>query len=279
MICNPLQLTAQAGLTPQSFATLAERENHFVARVETTQGPVLFKADTAVDDCKWDAKHITLLAAAGLPVPEILAQGETPVSYIILRWLEGEPLTSESPLEAQHEAGRLLHTIHHLQERPAYARPYPYDEWMKGWLNVALPWWGEHPDVTTQMVDEAWRAFEELRPLLATRNKHFTLQDGRPDHFIVRDGRIVGIIDLHDAQGGDGAMDLGVMGVLDEPLMHNVLDGYEADPTEAEELEKVVPYYLFLRRLAAADWHGRFGSQTIAKQAMTLANQYPLTRP
>ena len=101
------------------------------------------------------------------------------------------------------------------------------------------------------------------------------LFDGRPDHFIVRDGRIVGLIDVHDAAAGDAGMDLGVMGVLDEGLLGNVRTGYDADADETAVLDQLIPFYLFLRRVAAAEWHGRFGPREVAERALMLAKATP----
>ena len=227
-------------------------------------------------DATWDARNIKLLAAADFPVQKILAQGEDPASYIILSWIEGEPLSTDSPIAAQVEVGRLLHRIHHLENRPPYQKEYGWDSWMKGWLDVALPWWGKQADVQAKSVDAAWRSFEVLRPILTERGNQYMLQDGRPEHFLVQEDRIVGLIDLHDGQAGDGGMDLGVIGVFDQPLLDNMLKGYDADSEEMETLFHLLPFYIFLRRLAAAEWHSRFGSASIAKRTLSLANAFPL---
>ena len=276
MICDPLKICRKEGLDPQTLKIIMQRPDHLVAKVETAAGPVVFKANSEALHTSWDGINIKRLAAAGLPMQTVIAQGEAPVSYVILSWLEGEPLTDRSPLAAQIEAGRLLHRIHHLDNRPLYEKEYGWDEWMKGWLDVVLPWWGRQAGVTGAAVETAWRSFETVRPLLVNRGHHFMLQDGRPDHFLVQGERIVGLIDVHDGQAGDGGMDLGVIGVLDEPLLANMRLGYEADQEETAVLDRLIPFYIFLRRLAAAEWHGKNGSAAIAKQALALANQHPL---
>ena len=213
MLCDPLEIAVREGFRPHTYTLLVDRPNHVVAKLETASGSLVFKADVTPNDTTWDAINIGLLKSAELPVPTVLAQGESPVSYVILDWIEGDPLSSSSPLAAQLEAGRLLHRVHYLPNRPAYQKEYGWDAWMEGWLNVALPWWGAQRGVEPQAVDAAWRGFETLRPLLAMRGQNFMLQDGRPDHFLVRGERIVGLIDVHDAQAGDGGMDLGVIGL------------------------------------------------------------------
>lgn len=276
MICDPIKLSRDAGLKPNSFTILAQRANHLVAKVETEKGPFVLKADMSPNDCTWDAININRLAAAGLPLQKIIAQGEDPVSYIILSWIAGEPLTSESPIAAQIQAGQILHRIHHLEDRPPYRREYGWDSWMKGWLDVALPWWGKQGGVESRAVDAAWRGFETLRPILAERGHHYMLHDGRPDHFLVQGDQIVGLIDVHDGQAGDSGMDLGVIGVFDGILLQNVRQGYEVDQTENAILDQLIPFYIFLRRLAAAEWHAKHGPPAIAQCALALANAYPL---
>lgn len=276
MICDPLKICQHEGLRPESFQILAQQLTRLVAKVETDFGSVVLKADTTPNDATWDARNIKLLASANFPVQKILAQGEDPVSYIILSWIEGEPLSIESPLAAQFEAGQLLYRIHHLENRPPYEREYGWDAWMKGWLDVVLPWWGKQEGVKPQAVEAAWRGFESLKPLLAARGNQYMLQDGRPEHFLIQEDRIVGLIDVHDGQAGDGGMDLGVIGVFDEPLLKNMLKGYQMDKEEQEALDHLIPFYVFLRRLAAAEWHSRFGSTSISKHALKLANTFPL---
>ena len=148
---------------------------------------------------------------------------------------------------------------------------------MSDWLKICLEWWCTQDGVSAQMIDNAQRGFDTLRPLFRNRGDHFMLQDGRPEHFIVRGDKIVGLIDLHDAQPGDGVMDLGVIGVFDEDLLANILKGYAMDTAEQEAVDQLTPFYIFLRRLAAAEWHGRSGSPDIATQALQLANQHPFS--
>ena len=105
------------------------------------------------------------------------------------------------------------------------------------------------------------------------------LFDGRPEHFVVRDGRIVGLIDVHDAKPGDGGMDLGVMGVLDEALMGNVRTGYGGDVEENAVLDAIVPFYVFLRRLAAAEWQNRRGPNRLSQTLVRLSIEHRFRLP
>lgn len=269
-------LARRHGIRARSIEVLGQRPGHMVVRVGADEGDYVVKASTTPGSIKMDAVNATRLAAAGLPTPEVIAHGEEPVSYAILRWIEGEPLTRASSPQIQAEVGALLRRIHDIGGGPPFEKDDTWDDWMNGWLGVALPWWQEQEGVEPEWVETAWRAYEDLRPLLLTRGHHFMLFDGRPDHFLVDAHRVVGLIDVHDAKDGDGAMDLGVMGVLDEGLLENVLIGYQADASELEALEVLIPFYIFLRRVAAAEWHGRFGPRDVAERALALANAHPL---
>lgn len=96
-----------------------------------------------------------------------------------------------------------------------------------------------------------------LAPLLADRPGALTLFDGRPEHFVIRNGRLAGVIDLHDVGAGDPAMDLAVLSAADPPLLDGVLNGYRASDSERTEFDALIPFYAVLRRLAAAEWDVR----------------------
>jgi aminoglycoside phosphotransferase (APT) family kinase protein len=76
---------------------------------------------------------------------------------------------------------------------------------------------------------------------------------------VVRDGRIAGLIDLEDVSAGDPAMDLAVLAVADEDLLPAVLEGYAPTSAEAAAFDELIPFYVLLRRLAAAKWEREHG--------------------
>jgi aminoglycoside phosphotransferase (APT) family kinase protein len=143
---------------------------------------------------------------------------------------------------------------------------------MHGWLNHALGWWRESGLGDTSRIEAAWSWFADIRPLLAGRGHHFMLFDGRPEHFLVDGGGIRGIVDLEAARSGDGGMDLGVMAVSDPDLLREVLVGYDADPAESVVLRELVPFYVFLRRLAAVEWNLGRGNDATAVAVLSLLN-------
>jgi aminoglycoside phosphotransferase (APT) family kinase protein len=85
------------------------------------------------------------------------------------------------------------------------------------------------------------------------------LFDGRPEHFLVDEERVAGLIDLHDVQPGDAAMDLAVINLADPLLTAGVLAGYRPTSEELAVFRELVPFFTVLRALAAAEWHGNDG--------------------
>jgi aminoglycoside phosphotransferase (APT) family kinase protein len=190
---------------------------------------------------------IARLGAAGLPVQQVLRFDDP---FLLMEWTDGDQLTSLSPLPAQEEAGRLLRIAHALGSGPPYKGNETFAEWMRGWLTHNLQWWQPGPSREALI----WEWFASLTGLLRTRGNDLMLMDGRPDHFLVRGGRIAGVIDVGEICPGDGVMDLAVMGVSDPALLKGVLAGYGAHEA------RLVPLYLLIRRLSRAEWliaHGR----------------------
>ena len=146
---------------------------------------------------------------------------------------------------------------------------------MQGWLDHALSWWQEERGGSAEQVERVWEGFLKLRPLLATRGTHFMLFDGRPDHFIIQGDKVSGLIDLEEACGGDAAMDLGVMAVLDPDLLDGIMAGYSATEEEQMLFSELVPFYTFIRRLAASEWNLNYGESSLAKRAEQLISQNP----
>ena len=215
--------------------------------------------DTAAGTFVPERSWIDRLGAAGLPVPRVIGCSDEAPAHLLLTWIDGEPLSSASPVAAQRDVGRLLRRVHALPGGPPYAGSSTVDAWIAGWLNYALAWWRDHAGAPQDAVDDAWSWFHRLQPLLATRGAETMLFDGRPEHFLVRGDDVVGMIDLHDLCAGDAAMDFAVLAVDDEPLLRAVIEGYRPSPDEQAAFAELIPFYRWLRRLAAAEWHSQHG--------------------
>lgn len=246
----PDAIVAGHGLPTGSVTIHVDRPSRLVARV----GDFAVKADERPDAFARERAAIARLGAAGLPVSRVHASRDEATSHLVLRWIEGEPLSAASPPSARHEAGRLLRRVHAQPE----SRPDTIGEWMTDWTTWILAWLTDFAGVPAQRCDEIRAWCRRLQPLMTGRGT-LTLLDGRPEHFVVRDGRIAGLIDLEDVSAGDPAMDLAVLAVADEDLLPAVLDGYAPTREQAAAFDELIPFYVLLRRLAAAKWEHQHG--------------------
>jgi hypothetical protein len=63
------------------------------------------------------------------------------------------------------------------------------------------------------------------------------------------------MIDLHDLQPSDPAMDLATLELSEPGLLAAVLVGYEATAAERAIFDELVPFYRFVRALSVLHWH------------------------
>ena len=237
---------------------LHRRTGRVVAQVGDDGGRLYaVKLDNTPGAFDADVSGNATLAAIGLPVPEIVAHRPGPPAVLVLRWIEGDPISASSPRSAQRHAGRLLRQVHRLPGGPPFSGQPTIEGWITAWTDSLAGWWAG-ADGSAEQVGRLRRWVADLCPLLADRPASQMLFDGRADHVLVRSGRVAGIIDLHDLGSGDPAMDLAVLTSSDEALLPGVLDGYRPTAVERGELDQLIPFYRLLRRLAAAEWESRF---------------------
>ena len=280
-------IVARYGYRAGAIEVLVDRPGRLVARVTIDGGRALaLKVDDDPAAFVPERASIGRLAAHGLPVPAILGFSDVRPAHLVLDWIPGEPLSSRSAPAAQHAAGRLLRRVHALPAGPPYAGNANIADWMAGWLNVVVAWWRSYDDPGAARVDALWQWYHRLRPLLRTRGGRTTLFDGRPEHFIVAgDDRVgliddtVSLIDLHDVAPGDAAMDLAVMGVDDPDLIAGVLAGYRLTGAERMAYDQLIPFYLLLRRLAAAEWQLRCGDAARTPELLGLVRSSAIPDP
>jgi len=263
MRLDPLVLAAGAGYHPTDARMLASRAGRIVARVDTEIGPIVLKADVTSGAFEAEVAAISRLAAAGLRVPQVLAHIPSAVEVLVLSWTEGTALTSRSALQAQHDAGRVLRRIHGLGAKPPYSGQPTVDAWIAEWLDGIVEWWRADGGGTREQEAQLRRWHRTLRRLLAGRGGDLILFDGRPEHILVDDTRVLGLIDLHDLGSGDAAMDLAVIHLADPLLTAGVMAGYQPSPDELSAFEALVPFYTVLRALAGAHWHLQHNSATV----------------
>ena len=174
-----------------------------------------------------DVSANAVLAAAGLPVPEIVAYVDGSPSVLVLRWIDGDPLSSRSPMGAAGDRADAADGAR-LPGGPPYSGQPTILGWVTAWTEELAGWWPSAGGTGAQ-VRRLRGLLDDLAPVLVARDGCLTLFDGRAEHVLVRGGRVVGLIDLHDVGPGDPAMDLAVLGLTDPDLLAGVLSGYGAD--------------------------------------------------
>ncbi len=265
-----MDVVTQYGYRVLTTEVLVDRPGRFVAKVTTDRGALAVKIDPGPNAFTPELAAIARLGAAGLPVPVVVESGH---DHLLIAWIDGEPLSSSSPRAAQHRVGQLLRRVHALPAGPPYAGNDTMDAWIAGWLNQALPWWEAY--ATPARIASVWDWFHEIRPVLARRGGQTMLFDGRPEHFITRGDDVVGMIDLHDVCAGDAAMDLAVLAVSDPDLLAGVMSGYAPTPTEQVAFDVLIPFYVFLRRLAGAQWQLGYGDPRETSKLLALIDREP----
>ena len=229
-----VELAAQFALRPTRL--LQAGPGRATVQVRDDDGSLfVLKTAAAPGALAGDVDANRTLRAAGLPVPEIIDHRVGPPSVLLLRWIEGDPISSASPVRTQREVGRLLRAVHTLPGAPPFSGQPTIGAWIAAWTAEVAAWWpsvGAGDAQVRRLLD--W--LDELEPVLAAREGRLTLFDGRAEHFLVRDGRVAGLIDLHDVGPGDPAMDLAVIGLTDDRLIPEVLNGYLAEHEQDGDL-------------------------------------------
>ncbi|NTY00407.1 aminoglycoside phosphotransferase family protein [Deinococcus sp. JMULE3] len=233
------------------YRVLVSRLDRLVIQVTTPKGRFVLKLEEAGDGLTREVAARTFLRARGFPVAAPVARGTDGWEWLLLPWVDGLPLTGESPLAAQQAAGALLARLHAVPgERPP-PQQQTWDAWMLGWLRHALTYWlgtGRAPPDAAGRLSRWWRTVE---PLLASRGRQVILFDGKPEHLLVTADGQVALIDVEDLRSGDGLMDLAVIALHEPATLPGVLAGYS---TLDEQQNTLVAFYTLLRALAAAEW-------------------------
>lgn len=231
----------------------------------------VLKTSTTAGELVSDVDANRLLAGEGLPVPEIVAYADGSPSVLVLRWIDGKPISSADPATAQWEVGRMLRTVHELPGGPPFSGRPTILGWITAWTDELVAWWPSAGGTEAQVRRlRGWLG--DLAPALAGRVGSLTLFDGRAEHVLVRDGHVVGLIDLHDVGPGDPLMDLAVLGLTDPDLIDGVLAGY-GEGVSADVPAELIDFYLLLRRLAGAEWQLRHGSRAEGGLVLSLASR------
>ena len=214
----------------------------------------------------WDSLIQNIVADAGYPAPQVYMTCTDKAvlggSFMVMRFIEGEPLSNYAPLEAAALLGRAHAELHGLDPRPIAAalrrggvaesryRLGGLLDWLgdrisecySGWLGDCARW----------LIDNRPM---ELEPLSVIHG------DFHPLNILVRDGEVVGVLDWPNFRLADPAMGVAFTLVLAEGALGHVMDVGQVDDLIASYLsayrqvrpidEERLPYYKVLRCVMA----------------------------
>ncbi|WP_432575028.1 hypothetical protein [Kineococcus sp. SYSU DK005] len=283
----------QLGTAPQTITVLTRRHGRLVGHAALPAKPgalseavagaiaevvdeVVVKVSAYEADFAAEASAVHALAAAGLPVSRVHLLHHGPPSVIALGWTPGRAVRAGDDEAVRAQVVDLLTRVHRLPAQGAYGGVNTnLVSWIDGWCTHALNWWATQHQVTAgqtgttrastartraaqiraAQASAARRWYQRVRPLIAGRSGSLVLLDGVPQHFILSPGARVRLIDVANLQPGDPVMDLAVLHLHAPGLLQDVLARYRQVQVDQTHLEHLLPFYVFLRALAAAEWH------------------------
>ncbi|NOU93324.1 phosphotransferase [Paenibacillus sp. LMG 31456] len=203
-----------------------------------------------------------------LPVPKVLDywEGDDSISgALLLEAIDGEPVSGHASRTLAFEIGCLHAQLH----------------------NVVMPGYGvDHPDGFQQVEGNDWRAYiqgcfgdckktcqEVLEPELYDKCLDYfdgvfsqlpepdgpclVHMDFRPGNLLVRDGRLVGLIDFESARGGSSEVDFTKVDryllANDPQAKESYIKGYQS-VRPIIDLDTVLPFYSFFDAFSAVVW-------------------------
>jgi aminoglycoside phosphotransferase (APT) family kinase protein len=249
-------MAAAAGVSREAVQVLAHRQGRLVGRATLPSGTdAVVKVSAKAGDFAAEAAAVATLGAAGLPVSRVRLLRDGPPSLIALDWTPGRPVCARDTVPVRSQVIDILTCIHGIPARAPYGGVNPdLVGWIDGWLRYALRWWSHRDATVADGVRSARAWYGRVRPLIAGRSGSLIMLDGVPDHFVVGPDQRVRLIDVAELQPGDPVMDLAVLRLHAPHLFSGVLDRYRQVELDAPHLAALLPFYVFLRGLAAAEW-------------------------
>lgn len=246
------------GAPAGSVELLTRREGRLVARTTAAHpGPALVvKVSARASDFADEARAVSVLREAGLPVARVRGLVDGPPAVIAFDWTPGRAVSADDGVAVRRQVVDLLRRVHELPAQAPYGGTNPdLVTWVDGWTEHALAWWAAQEGVTGVDADRASSWYRAVRPLVEGRAGSLVLLDGRPEHFLVGDDEVVRMIDVTDLQPGDPVMDLALLQLHAPGLLDGVLVDHRQSEVRAAHLDELLPFFVFLRALAAAEWH------------------------
>ncbi len=200
-----------------------------------------------------------------LPVPKVIdvwyGNDEIP-GALLLSYIDGKPLELPIDMKMAYSLGRLLGQMHTIKI-PIYSLVEGYEE--KWWPGVEVRYHEWMKEIGSNMTDDIRvkcdyyfnRFIEYAVEPEAPVFSHF---DFRPGNVLVKDNKIVGLIDFESSRGGAAEIDFTKINEYiwsrypetKEPF----LAGYEI-MKELPDLSITLPFFLFFNAIGGIGWSVR----------------------
>lgn len=198
-------------------------------------------------------------SVAGVPVPRVLRFVPGAPTVLVLAKIDGVALSATSsgaPL--WRRVGRAISDLH---SAPVPPRVPPFDPRARNWARFMQLWVHEaaerarkHELVSRGDADQLHCEFAEYVAQMPSPARVLLHGDCQPDHFLVSDDRVAGVVDFGDARVGDPTWDIAVLTMAAPDRLDAVLDGYAPDAELRDHFGRWLPTYRLLRQLGALCW-------------------------
>lgn len=197
--------------------------------------------------------------AAGVPAPQVLRFVSGSPTVLVMAKIDGAALSATSsgdPLWQQ--VGRALKGLHSV---PVPPRVPPFDPRDRDWARFMQLWVHEAAQRARKQelishgdADRLHCEFADYVTKMPSPVRVLLHGDCQPDHFLISDDRVAGMVDFGDARVGDPTWDIAVLTMNAPGRLDAVLDGYAPDAQLRDHFERWLPAYRLLRQLGALCW-------------------------
>ncbi|MEM1445612.1 MAG: phosphotransferase [Planctomycetota bacterium] len=234
----------------------ASNTNH---RLTLSDGQTVVARQYTRGDPTTDANAIRL-AKTAVPIPELLWHGD---NAAVFAFVEGEHLRDEP--DQLRDAGRTLAALTTVRfslsgaiQPDGSAQPFAWgspEDWLAGVLRdpQVERWLGrDRSDALRDLIQR-----HDLFAVDPNTGPCLVHGDYRPDNLLVRDGRVVAVLDWEFAHAGSWFMDLGNLlrhfdASAEAPLLEGLRDGGLAVPDDAVDHAKLIDLGSHLEFLTSA---------------------------
>jgi aminoglycoside phosphotransferase (APT) family kinase protein len=266
LIDDAVERISRAWDGPVAVATvLIEHRERAVFETHSPSGPVVVKVDTSMAKHRREGSVLRAARHHGLPVPAIVFSEEGPPSLLVLERLDGTALGGAVHGDPWRDAGHVLRRLHALSW-PAAAGSARWSQ--RNWQDH-FRWWADHErdqllahnSWPATAVDQMHRYLSATFADMGAPALHLLHGDCQADHYLVTPGssRIAGMLDFGDAVLGDPVWDLAILTLGAPGMLHEVLRGYQPDPSTERRTYDLLSAYQLIRRLGSASWMREHG--------------------